>query len=287
MLDYKHPPFQFLEGGNVTEETSEKKGEATVKVELPKTIKVGYTNPDGIKSTEELDVSKLSAEEIVTGLQKGHLVDKRQVISDFNQRVENRARELAATRGPSVKEEVDKILAKNKEEEEPVVDLEAVKGGDVSSLVKALEFGNNKIKQLETALTEKNEQEALNVEKTNEYNKNIGIAVEKYGFDKKTTDLLVDTIKLLGIDPDKVDGLATIFSNLSTGGVDLSKLNKEDREKLEKQMKDELETPPPPPGGGGGGKAKSAEKEEDDDIPTDLAGMMKKAEKIVAGDKKK
>lgn len=285
MLDYKHPPFQFCDGGDVTEETSEKKGEATVHVELPKTIKVGYTNPDGIKSTEELDVSKLSTKEIVAGLQKSHLMDKRQVMGDFNQRVEIKARELAATRGPSVKEEVERILADNKTEEEPVVDVEAVKSGDISSVIKAMEFGNKKMKRLETALANKEEQETLNVEKANEYNKNIGIAIEKYGLDKKTIDLLVAKIKKLEIDPDKVDELAVMLSDLSTGGVDLSKLNKEDREKLEEQMKKELETPPPPPGGGGGGKAEPAEKEED--IPTDLDGMMKKAEEIVAGGKKK
>jgi len=288
MLDHKkHPPFQFCDGGNATEETSEKKGEATVSVELPKTIKVGYTDPDGIKSTEELDVSKLSAEEIVTGLQKGRLVDKRQIIGDFNKRVEIRARELAAERGTPVKEEVERILAENKTEEEPVVDVEAVKNGDITSVVKALDFEKNKRKRLETALTERDKQETLVVERTKEFNKNIGLAKEKYGMDEKAIGLLVAKIKKLEIEPEAVDELAAILSNLSTGGVDLSKLNKEDREKLEKQMKEELETPPPPPGGGGGGKAKPAEKEEDDDIPTDLAGMMLKAERIVAGGKKK
>jgi len=284
----KQPPYQFFDnGGNETDETSEKKGEATVSVELPKTIKVGYTDPDGIKSTEELDVSKLSAEEIVTGLQKGRLVDKRQIIGDFNKRVEIRARELAAERGTPVKEEVERILAENKTEEEPVVDVEAVKNGDITSVVKALDFEKNKRKRLETALTERDKQETLVVERTKEFNKNIGLAKEKYGMDEKAIGLLVAKIKKLEIEPEAVDELAAILSNLSTGGVDLSKLNKEDREKLEKQMKEELETPPPPPGGGGGGKAKPAEKEEDDDIPTDLAGMMLKAERIVAGGKKK
>jgi len=285
MLDYKHPPYQFCDGGNANDETSEKKGEATVTVELPRTIKVGYTDPDGIKSTEELDVSKLSTEEIVAGLQKGRLVDKRQVIGDFNKRVEIRARELAATRGTSVKEEVDRILTKNKDEEEPVVDIEAVKNGDYSSLTATIKYSQDRVKRLETALTEKDEQETLIVERTNEFNKNIGLAKEKYSLNEKTIGLLVEKIKKWKIEPEAVDDLAAMLSNLSTGGVDLSKLNKEDREKLEKQMKEELETPPPPPGGGGGGKAKPAEKEED--IPTDLDGMMKKAEAIVAGGKKK
>lgn len=283
--EFRHPPYQFCDGGNATDETSEEKGEATVTVELPKTIPVGYTDPDGIKSTEELDVGKLSAEQIVAGIQKGHLVDKRQVIGDFNKRVENRARELAAERGTSVKEEVERILGENKNEEEPVVDIEAVKNGDFTSMVTAMKYSQDKVKRLETALTEKDEQESLNVQKTNEYNKNIRLAKEKYGLDEKTIDLLVAKIKKLKIEPEAVDDLAAMLSNLSTGGVDLSKLSKEDREKLEKQMKDELETPPPPPGGGGGGKAKPAEK--DEDIPTDLDGMMKKAEEIVAGSEKK
>lgn len=285
--EFRHPPYQFCDGGNETDKTSEEKGEATVTVELPKVIKVGYTDPDGIKSTEELDVSKLSVEQITAGIQKGHLVDKRQVIGDFNKRVENRARELAAERGTSVEKEVERILVASKDEKEPVVDIEAVKNGDITSVVNALDFEKNKRKKLEAALAEKDEQETLTVKKTIEFNKNIGLAVEKYGLDEKTTGVLVAKIKKLNIEPEAVDDLAAMLSNLSTGGVDLSKLSKEDREKLEKQMKDELETPPPPPGGGGGGKAKPAEKEEDDDIPTDLAGMMKKAEKIVAGGKKK
>jgi hypothetical protein len=285
--EFRHPPYQFCDGGNATEESSEKKGEATVTVELPRVINVGYTDPDGIKSTEELDVGKLSVEQITAGIQKGHLVDKRQVIGDFNKRVENRARELAAERGTSVEKEVERILAVNKDEEEPVVDIEAVKNGDITSVVKALDFEKNKRIRLETALAEKDKQEELVVTRTEEFNKNIGIAKEKYGLDEKAIDLLVAKIKKLKIEPEAVDDLASMLSNLSTSGVDLSKLSKEDREKLEKQMKDELETPPPPPGGGGGGKAKPAEKEEDDDIPTDLAGMMEKAERIVAGGKEK
>lgn len=282
---YNLPPYQFCDGGD-TEETPEEDG-ATVTVELPKSIKVGYTDPTGNKVTKMLDVTGLSQEQITALLSKGTNYEQR--LGDINRRVDieaekKAAQKIASQRGLSVddvEKKIREVLAEGAEKE-PTVDMDAVKDGDYSSLVAALDHERNQRKKLESYITDKEEREAELNELYRTINTAIEDTVEAFPNLKTKSDAFVAQVKKLKLkDAEAIRELGELMSSLSREGVSLDKLSKEDKEKLEKQIKDELETPPPPPEGGSG-----APKSDKDDVPLDADGMMARAQEVIAGFKK-
>lgn len=267
----------------------EKEGaDDTITVELPKKLKVGYTEPSGTKHEKELDVTQLDGKQVADLLNKGAFAEVAK--GDLNAQIK-KAREDAITEtltkakslnAEDVQKQIETYVSNLATEEVPELDEEAIKNGDYSSFVKVDKYNKKMISDLRNIISERDEQAKLNREFHNTYNKNIGQTLND--FPKLEEKWFVPLITKLEINPQAIHDFGELLNTLKSHGVDPEKLTSEQKKGLYEDLKKEYETPPPPPEGGG--EPPEEEKEEEEKAPTTYGEIRSAAEKLMQKYKK-
>ena len=269
------PPYAFCDGGQ--EDTSEhSEGEEMVTVKLPKTIKVGMTRADGSKIEKEINPTEEDPAKLAAYISQGVFMPQR--LGEFNELTEIRARELAEQRSSSVEETVKKILAAKDEEKEPVIDEDALKNGDFTTLIAWQKWTNNRSEKIKAELQKEREQTKAEREEQMIYNSQIDKTLKE--FPSLTEKFLLESLKGLGLSAQAIYPFGEIIANLLKQGVNIDKMPVEQKKKLFGNLKKELEAPEPPPEGGAPALSKSEEKEKEEKMDLSLDGLMKKANEI-------
>lgn len=269
----------WYDGGNADEPlpAGDPSAPEKVTVELPRFVKVGYTDPQtGRKTTRELDMKTTTPAQVTELMSKGWRMERK--AGDINREIDAKVRAIVGSgRGDAVtKEKVKGILEelRGAQDQELDPDLEE---GDFSKVGKALKARDARIAKLEEMLTDFVEGQKEAVRRQGDYELEIKDALEAYP--NLTEKDLVDSIKRLKTPPEQVAELADILSTLAAANVDVEKLppakRKEVYEKMQEELKDQA--PPPPEGEA----AEGGKKDEDGDDYYTAEGMKRKALKLL------
>lgn len=263
-----------------TKETPDVKEGATqqedvVTFNLPKVVKVGYTDPiTGEKVVREKNISDLTPAEIVSAIQKSDRFEQK--MGDINREIEKKAIELAEKLADTKAEaKAQQLLAEIKRRETIINDemLEKIKEGDSESLLKIIKAQQEAVNDLRDLVVNMKKDMEISERLYREYNENIEKALNEYpDVDEKT---LVDFVKRTKIDPELIGEAARTFSLLAKRDIDITKLNQKQRKELEEKVKKSLESVPPPPIEG------DAISKKEKMVDTSLEGMLDAAMKIL------
>jgi len=245
-----------------------------VTITIPKTIKVGYTDPiTGEKKVVEKSTTGMTSEELVAAIQKSDRFEQK--MGDVNREIEKLSDEKA-------EEKARTILADIKAKEGAITDeaIDKALGSEgTKEIASVLKIYAKELARTNARIDEKEAQEKATSKLYSEYNKNIGAALVEYP--NLNEDQFVNFIKETGIEPERIMVAAKTFSELAKRDVDVSKLPESERKKLEDKVRDNLKDLPPAPGEG------SAVGKKEKSLDTTLEGMMDEAKRILEEERNK